>query len=561
MTTNIFSVLNTAKVGLLSQQLAIEVTGQNIANVQTEGYTRQEVSFEPTAPRRTGLGFLGTGVKVGGIERAHDQFLFLQMLNEEKPKGTFETKEQVFDQLEALFNENDGRSLNRSMSDFFNSFQDLSTNPTGLAERATVLATAETLVSNFNSVGVSLHELQVNMDQLVDAEVVEINDLTQQIAELNRVIHGAEPGGLKANDLRDERDRLIKELAEKIDVNVVDEMNGQFSLTFDNGRALILGDRAFELGTQLNGNNKTFKDVTLDDGSGGNFSDITGEIRSGRLRGLIDMRDVEIEEMIDKFDRLAAGFVREVNRVHRQGFGLDGSTGNDFFTPLSPTTHVNTLNSGNAQLTVVNTQSSTASVDRFEVVFNSASSFTLINENTGLSEGTFNFTSGTTFNIAGDLAVTVTGTPAAGDRIRFSQSENAARTMSLSSDVKFSRSKIAAGSRSATDGENGIDLAFLQNTLSFDGTSLTNAGSGSFTFDEFYSSMISEMGVEARSARGNMDQQEAIILQLENRREGLSGVSIDEEMLNMIKFQQAFNASARVVTVVDEMFDILQNRI
>ena len=145
MGSNIFSILNTAKLGLLSQQLAIEVTGQNIANVQTEGYSRQEVKFEATTPRSFSLGQLGTGVRVAGIERSHDEFLFSQILSEGDTLGRFQVRKDVFDQLEILLSENNGQSLNLTLSSFFSAIQDVSGNPTGLPERSSMLAEAQNL--------------------------------------------------------------------------------------------------------------------------------------------------------------------------------------------------------------------------------------------------------------------------------------------------------------------------------------------------------------------------------------------------------------------------------
>ncbi|MFQ5716213.1 MAG: flagellar basal body protein, partial [Nitrospinales bacterium] len=146
MGTNIFSVLNTAKVGLLAQQLAIEVTGQNIANVQTEGFSRQKVTFEASTPRSLGLGQLGTGVRVAGIERSHDQFLFGEIVSENSEMGEFQVRKDVFSQMEIFFNDSFGKSLNGAFSDFFASLQDLSNNPMRLAERSVVLGQAESLV-------------------------------------------------------------------------------------------------------------------------------------------------------------------------------------------------------------------------------------------------------------------------------------------------------------------------------------------------------------------------------------------------------------------------------
>ena len=221
MASNIFSVLNTAKLGLLSQQLAIEVTGQNIANVQTEGYSRQEVKFESTNPRSFNLGQLGTGVRVAGIERSHDEFLFSQILGEGDTLGQYQVRKDVFDQLEILLSENNGQSLNQSLSSFFASVQDLASNPTGLPERSNMLAEAQSLTSVFNNLGESLFQIQQNLDSAISVEVEKINSLAAEVAALNKSIHANEPTTFSANDLRDKRDQKVKELSELIDLNFV----------------------------------------------------------------------------------------------------------------------------------------------------------------------------------------------------------------------------------------------------------------------------------------------------------------------------------------------------
>ncbi len=560
MSTNIFSVMNTAKLGLLTQQAAIEVTGQNIANVQTKGFTRQDVRLETTTPRSTGLGHFGTGVRIGSIARAHDQFLFGQMVEEDISLGNFTARQDVFAQLEALLNDTGGNSLNAGFSNFFNGFQDISTNPTGLAGRSDILAEANNLISIFNRLGEDLFSAQQNLDRTVSFEVTEINSLTQEISRLNTQIHGNEPGPILANDLRDERDRLIRELAGKIDIDIRDEADGQIDITLQSGRALVLGGTSFDMSTQINGNNKGFSDVLLDDGSGVPVN-VTADIQDGRIRGVLDMRDTEIEGIKDKLDRLAAGLVREFNRVHNQGLDLNGVSGLNFFESLSPTVINNTNNVGTATVTATNASPTTSSVDKYEIFMTGSNSFALNNLTTGLASGTFTFAAGTAFNVANGLSVNISAGAAAGDRFRVSVSENASSLMALSSDVAGQPARIAAGLNTTADGNNAINLSDLQNALTFDSVSVVGSGSGAFTFNEFYDALVAEVGVNSASASSFKEQQDGIMLQLENRRENVSGVSLDEEMLNLIKFQQAYAASARVINVIQEMFDVLQNRI
>ena len=564
MTTNIFSALSSAKLGLLAQQLAIEVTGQNIANVETEGYSRQDVTFEANTPRSHlkygGMHKIGTGVRVASIERSHDQFLFKQIMDEGDLAGSSDIKKQIFDQLELLFNEGSGNSLNEALSNFFGSVNDLATNARGLSERADLISKGQHLSTMFGHTGKQLFTIQRNIDDTVGTVVKEINTLLTQIGKLNENIHANEPGSqYKANDLRDNRDRLVKELSKKIDIQLVEESDGQISLTLKDGTALVLKEQVFDLSTSLNGDNESLKDVYIDNGSapGSATKNITSTIKGGELRGYLDMRDTEVESILDKMNILSASFIQEFNGIHRGGWGLDGSSGLDFFTPRDVSIDLDKDNTGSALVSIVNGSPTTVSVDEFEIAFTSSSAFTLNNLTTNASSGTFTFSAGSTFNIKNGFAVTISGFAAAGDKAKFSVSKNAASEMSVSSAIIADGRKIAAGSTDLGDGNNALLLADIQEELSFNSVTWGGSGSGSFTFDEYYNAVVSTIGIGSFSAISILRQQEGIMLQLNSRRESISGVSIDEEMIKMIKFQQAYNASARMITVVDEMLDTL----
>ena len=559
MTTNIFSTLSSAKLGLLAQQLAIEVTGQNVANIETEGYSRQDVSFEANTPRGHikygGLHQLGTGVRIASIERAHDQFLFTQIMDEGDLTGSTEVKKEIFEQLEVLFNEGSGRSLNDALSLFFSSIHDLATNARGLPERVDLISKAEHLASTFNQTGNQLFTIQRNIDARIETEVAEINTLTTQIGKLNESIHANEPTAqYKANDLRDNRDRLVKELSKKIDIQLVQESDNQISLTLKDGTALVLKDQVFDLSTSINANNESFNDVYIDSGS--TTKNITSTIKGGELRGYLDMRDTEVESVLDKMNILSGSFIQEFNSIHREGFGIDGSSGLDFFTPLDVTVDHDADNTGTAVVSMTNASPTTVSVDEFEIAFTDSNEFTLNNLTTNASSGTFTFTTGSTFNIKDGFAVAISGTAASGDKVTFSVSEDAASLMSVSSTITADGQKIAAGATTNGDGGNALLMADLQNELVFNSVTWSSE-SGSFTFDEYYNAVVSTIGIESFSAQAILRQQEGVMLQLNSRRESISGVSIDEEMIKMIKFQQAYNASARMISMVDEMLDTL----
>jgi flagellar hook-associated protein 1 FlgK len=432
----------------------------------------------------------------------------------------------------------------------------LATNARGLSERADLVSKAEHLASTFNQTGKQLYKIQRNIDSTIETEVVEINSLTTQIGKLNESIHANEPASqYKANDLRDNRDRLVKELSKKIDIQLIEESDNQISLTLKDGTALLLKDQVFDLSTSINANNESFYDIYIDSGSA--TKDITSSITGGELRGYLDMRDTEVESILDKMNILSASFIQEFNGIHRAGFGVDGSSGLDFFSSLDVTVEHDVDNTGTAVVSMTNGSPTTISVDEFEITFTSNGAFTLNNLTTkNASSGTFTFTGGNTFNIKDGFAVTISGTAIAGDKVRFSVSEDAASGMSVSSTITANTKKIAAGTTTNGDGGNALLMAGLQNELAFNSVTWSS-GSGSYTFDEYYNAVVSTIGIESFSAQATLRQQEGIMLQLNSRRESISGVSIDEEMIKMIKFQQAYNASARMISVVDEMLDAL----
>ena len=399
-----------------------------------------------------------------------------------------------------------------------------------------------------------MFQVQQILDAAVAVDLGKINSLTKEIAALNKAIHANEPTTFNANDYRDSRDLKVKKLSEIIDMDFVDELDGQISLTRNDGTPLVLRSTAFTVDTTINGNNKSFYDVLVRDPAG-NETNITSTIGGGTLKGYLEMRDTVVVEVLDKLDRLAAGFVKEFNNIHQQGFGLDGSTGNNFFNPLATDVDANANNSGSTALTATNGDPSNISVDKYEVTITGADSFSLQNLTRGASSGTYTFTSGSTFNLANGFAVTISGTPTVGDKFKLSVSEGAARNISIANGVSSNTSKISAGFNSRTDGGNALNLVGLQSKALFDNITLDSAGSGTFTFDEFYSSLISTVGIQSASSQATFAQQEGILLQLDTRRENLSGVSIDEEMINMIKFQQAYNAAARLIAMVDELLD------
>ena len=206
-----------------------------------------------------------------------------------------------------------------------------------------------------------------------------------------------------------------------------------------------------------------------------------------------------------------------------QVFGIDGSSGLDFFSALDVTVDHDVDNTGIAVVSMTNASPTTVSVDEFEIAFTGDKQFTLNNLTTNASSGTFTFASGSAFNIKDGFAITISGAAVSGDKVTFSVSEDAASRISVSSTITANTKKIAAGTTTNGDGANALLMAGLQNTLSFNSVTWSGSGSGSYTFDEYYNAVVSTIGIESFSAQATLRQQEGIMLQLNSRRESNFG--------------------------------------
>jgi flagellar hook-associated protein 1 FlgK len=556
---NIYGALNIARWALLSQQTAVEVAGHNIANVNTEGYTRQQAVIEASHPIPTIPGQIGTGVKVTEIKRAYDNFIGSQINSETNLLGKWTSKEEALSRAEVVFNETTGGGLNKYLNEFWSSWQNLSLNPAGETERQAVIGKGKLLSDTFNKLSTDLKRIRDDIDKKIVSTVDEVNQLTGQVAELNKTIHESEVTGENANDLRDKRDIIIKKIAEKIDVNYYeDSANKQVIVYTANGRPLVTGQYAFQLQAVQNAENAALHDVKWKNVDG-TLTDLSSDLTGGNLAGLIESRDSNVQQYLKKLDILSASIVKEVNKRHVTGYGLDKSTGVNFFNALSVTTKAGASNTGSAAVSsgsLSNPQ--VAATDNYEVRFTSSSSYSIYNATQGASSGTFTFSSGSAiaFFQQKGITVSISGSASSGDRFVISASENSAGTMAVNSTVEANTKKIAAAKSEASgDGDNALSIGSLQSSLIVGGS--PGAAYGTYTFNDYYNAVVGTVGLDASTAKDNVKQREAVKLQLENRRENISGVSLDQEMTDLIKFQHAYGAAAKLIGVVDELVTTL----
>jgi flagellar hook-associated protein 1 FlgK len=456
----ILSIFNAGKLGLFAQQRALSVTSQNIANVNTPGYSRQEALFETTTPLESAAGGIGTGARIDGVRRVIDQFLDNQITSEQASLGRYQVDKNVLDRIEALFNDEQGTGINQAIDEFFAAWQDLASNPQGRPERLTLLSRAATLTQQIGWADAQLQQIQGNLNSEVTAAIADVNNVASQIAALNRQIGRAQLSGQAAGELLDERSRLLSGLAQQVDVSTFEDNLGQITVLIGGGRPLVEGDAAFAIRGVADPSNSGFVNIEFDPGTSSTV-DITSSIANGRLKGLVDLRDAVVPGYIAQLDQVADAIITEVNAQHQLGFDLTGAAGVDFFTP------------------------------------------------------------------------TPVGSGAAGTM-----------SVAISDPDLIAASATLAGVPG--DNANALLLAQLQDKAV--------PALGSATIQGFYSGFVGEVGVRTQLAQRNLSAQDVVMRQLTQQRESVSGVSLDEEMTNLIRFQRAFEASARLITVADELY-------
>jgi flagellar hook-associated protein 1 FlgK len=565
--SSIYDILNIGKLGMMAQQAAVQVTAHNIANVNTEGYSRQEVIFEEGIPLNSSPGQTGTGVNAAAIQRRYDSFIEGQLTDSKETLGNLDVQRSALSKIEGLFYDSMGTGINELLGQFFNSMQDLSANPAGTPERVTVLSRADALTDAINNIYSNLEQLQKDMNSQVSQTVNEINSITSRIASLNADIRQAEITGQNANDYRDMRGRLINDLAEKIDIQYFEDDTGQVTVIGGGIATLVEKGNSWtldtEINTEINTDNYDYYDyyniIYSPDDS--NVINLTDRVSNGRLKGLLTIRDTETSDAMDELDRLAAAIASGINQVHRTGYGLDGSTGKNLFTPSFDTGDVLFVEDVGdvGAITALSTNTGTGSVgatidDPSALTFNdyeltfSGGNYTFLNKSTNASI-TEAYADPSTFTFEG-LSVNISGSFDEGDTYIISAHKNTAKNLQVAIDMSDT-ARIAAATASTDnrgDNRNVLALVQIQDALTIDGTS---------SFGSYYGSIVGRIGVNSQYINNQYSAQEFSSEQLHNMRESVSGVSIDEEMTNLMKFQNAYQASARLITIGDELLEIL----
>jgi flagellar hook-associated protein 1 FlgK len=321
------SGLNIAVQAMLADQAALDTTSNNIANANTPGYSRQTVSFVETPPVEYGGQLFGTGVEIGQITSQRNSVLQIRLDQETQQQSKFDSYLGSMQQVQTLFNETSGTGLESSISAFFNSLQQLSTDPSNTNDRQAVLTSAQNMAQNFNGISANLTSLQQNLDSSVTQSVNQVNSLTSQIAQLNGEISAAETTQQNPGSLVDQRDQLVNQLSGLMDVSEVEAGNGNLTVTSASGAALVVGNNSFQLSTQADPSTG-FQHIYAE-----GRTDITSSIDGGALGGDLQARDSAIPSILSSLDSLASNLENSFNSVNHAGTDLNGNPGGNFFVP------------------------------------------------------------------------------------------------------------------------------------------------------------------------------------------------------------------------------------
>jgi flagellar hook-associated protein 1 FlgK len=458
--SSLFASLSVAREALRAQQMGLNVTQNNIANVNTPGYTRQRANFVPGAPVALPEYQAGMGVRLDSIDSYRDRLLDYRLNQELQRQAEYDYSAAALQQVESILNEHAGVGLQSALTAFFNSFASLANAPEDASLRQQVLARAEQLAAGFRSVYEQIQSVRTMQERTIVDTVQEINSLAAGIARLNGEVVAAQGGKGNESTLRDQRQQLVDRLAQLTDVAYFETESGALTVMTRQGALLAVGTQSSSWSTTSGSDGLT---RIVAEGA-----DITSKIESGKLGGLLKVRDDYTAGYLADLDDLAAAIIARVNEQHAAGADIDGLQGGNFFVPFTPSVP------------------------------------------------------GSNLGAARSMSVAISDT----DRI--------------------AAAEIGAGPGSNV---NANSLSAIQNELLMSGNSAT--------VPQYYANLIFRIGLDAGTLSDNLQTQESLLAQLQNQRDAVSGVSLDEEAVDLLRYQKAYEANARFISLVDSLTEDL----
>jgi flagellar hook-associated protein 1 FlgK len=630
------SILNIATSGLLAYQKALSTTGHNIANVNTEGYSRQIVGLEARAPTADSGGFVGAGVQTSTIQRVYDNFLGEELRVNISAEKHFQSFSTMSARLEDLLAETD-RGLSSQFENFFTALQDVSNNPSAIPERQVLIGEANALALQFRQLDDAMDALNAQVNDQLQGMILEINSIAKSLAQINNDIDAARASaaGQPPNDLLDQRDVLLARLSEYTGLVTTFQDDGAVNVLVGSGQILVVGNQYQQLSLSTGDFDPLSTNINVNV-TGGTSVPITDSITGGAMYGLLRFREEVLVPARRELGLLAVGLAETFNDQHKLGLDVTGAVGGDFFNAIPPTVANNFNNVGNASVTASLVDASRLSATDYKMLFDGATWF-LTNQKTGEVEQNLNGS----FDVDGLEIRVASGSASAGDSflVRPNYRAASAFTVAITEPGKVAAAMPVVASapisNSGTARISGLTNASMTNiplganiTLTYDsdaaafqitggpggslaynastesgGKSFTLAGYGDLTFNisgvpqdgdtlvlsnntngsgdnrnalalaelqrkgtliggtasyqETFNGTIGSIGIQVRQAEASLATQTALRDQAEQSLNSIAGVNLDEEAANLLKYQQAYQASAQVVVAANQMFQTL----
>ena len=534
------SILSIGQSALSAAQVGISVTGHNIANASTPGYSRQEVIQRAAEAQDFGFGYLGQGAEVSQIKRAYNDFIATQMNRAQNVSSSSSAYSSQITQIDNMLADSTA-GLSPSLQNFFSGIQNLASNPGDASTRQAVLSAGQTITSRFQSINDRINELRQGVNTQLQNDTKTVTSYASEVAKLNDVISKAIGSNKNdtPNDVMDKRDNLIAEMNKYIKTDVIKQDDGSYNVFIGNGVPLVVGNKSYSITTVSSSTDPKQLDVAY----------VTNVVKplaassltGGSIGGLTQFRSETLDSVQNQLGQIATVFAQTFNDQHKLGFDANGAAGGNFFNVPVPKVYGDTANSASATLSATISSVSTLTSSDYRVSFDGT------NYNvTRVSDGTIrSFTSlpqtldGLTFS---------GGSMTAGDSFLVEPVRDGAQNISMAiTDIR----KIAAGDAIGGVGNNrnALLLAGLQKANTINNSTISYEGA--------FAQLVSQVGIKTNEVKINADADSAILAQTTAAQQSESGVNLDEEATNLLRYQQAYQAAGKVMQIASTLFDLL----